>query len=265
MDTGAQIRRGFCIPSSDGKNIVIDIFSPSSNKKGCTCIVFVHGGGFIGGDKDQFLGAATYLTLMKGIVCVSVQYRTDTPYPRPVLDIVDTINYLVKNRDELGIKKEAICLCGGSPGANISLLAMSSEWRIKHNAVGYIPRFGIFLNGLYDLVKFFDTNENERESLYRYFGTIECGELLEEASPIKHLYEDCCMTLLHGTADSVVRIEDALKMKTHIESNGGKASLIKFKDEPHAWFNKDIKQYEVWKTIGSIVDEIDGEIRDVIN
>ena len=72
------------------------------------------------------------------------------------------------------------------------------------------------------------------------------------------------MTFLHGTADKVVEIEEAISMKEHIESCGGKVTLIKFENEIHAWFNKDIKQYEVWETIGSIVDEIEGEMKDVI-
>lgn len=263
MNTGAKIRRDYIIPSSDGENIAIDLYFPS-NAKGRTCVVFVHGGGFIGGDKDQFLGAATYLTLMKGTVCVSVQYRTDTPYPRPVLDVIDTINFLNDNAEELGISRDAICLCGGSPGANISLLAMCKAWREKNKVSGYIPRYGIFLNGIYDLVRFYKKNENERESLCRYFGTNDYQKLLEEASPIKYTFENSSMTFLHGTADKVVEIEEAISMKEHIESCGGKVTLIKFENEIHAWFNKDIKQYEVWETIGSIVDEIEGEMKDVI-
>lgn len=260
MDTGAKIRRNFIIPSSDNKSIPIDIIYPSSKEKCRTCVIFIHGGGFIGGDKDQFLGAATYLALFMAVVCVSVQYRTDTPYPRPVEDVVDVINYIYKNSDELGINKESICLIGGSPGANISLLTMSKEWRCKKKLKGFIPRFGIFLNGIYDLELFNEINESERLSLKKYFGKSDYRFLLKEASPINYSYEGSFMAFFHGTSDQVVPLSSVIEMKKQVEAMNGKVLIYKFLDKPHAWFNKDINQYDVFSKIKIVLEKFEEEI-----
>src|SRR5579875_1336814 len=51
----------------------IDIYSPAK-ARGLPIVVFVHGGGFVGGDKKDYANVPTYLS-QHGIVAVNANYR----------------------------------------------------------------------------------------------------------------------------------------------------------------------------------------------
>lgn len=84
--------------------------------------VFVHGGGFMGGDKSaipqELLGAC----LEAGIAVAAVNYRlsgTDL-YPAAMLDCTRAIQFLRHRRREFGIDPGRLAAGGGSAGAGIS-------------------------------------------------------------------------------------------------------------------------------------------------
>lgn len=250
--------RDYRLMCRDRHEIVLDVFKPEDNLANRTSLLFVHGGGFVGGDKDQFLGAASYLAWQYGAVCVSVQYRTakDSPYPGAVTDVVETIDWMVQHAVVLGIDPRRMFLIGGSPGANILLLAMSGAWRKRHAIPsGFLPTHAIALNGIFDLESFWERNPEEHGSLTRYFRLEEVDRHLvfPEASPSQNPYHDCSFTFLHGTADTVVPYEECLRMADTLRAQGNQVAVIPFEGKRHAWFNTDVNQYAVWNAIGSVI------------
>jgi arylformamidase len=85
--------------------------------------VFIHGGGWVTGDKKQ----GTKLLdseLKKGISVAAINYRLSTtdPLPAPVHDAVRAIQFLRSKAQEWNIDKSRIVLTGGSAGGCTSLL-----------------------------------------------------------------------------------------------------------------------------------------------
>jgi len=257
----SAMMRNYLLPTSDGKNILVDIFAKEPFLSGRTGVLFIHGGGFIGGDKDQFLGAASYLALTKNAVCVTAQYRTaeSEPYPRAVLDIVDTINWMQANSEKLGIDSEKIVIVGGSPGANIALLSVSDLWLAKHKKeIAYRDLHLILLNGIFDMEQFWIQNKEERESISRYMNLQKEEDIqsaIKEISPILYQFSNGRFDFLHGEEDLVVPFSECMIMAEKLKKEGNTVRVFPFKGKGHAWFNEMVNQYDVWSCIASCLEE----------
>lgn len=113
-------------------NLKLDIFYPDSAKlkKNNPWMIFVHGGGWAGGNRTNIFKSAFIGTLENivdsGIVCVNVQYRLAkspvTSYESSV-DVKDAIKFLVKNADQYKLDDEEYGTWGGSAGGHLCLVA----------------------------------------------------------------------------------------------------------------------------------------------
>jgi len=91
-------------------------------------LVYIHGGGWIGGDKKQ-KQARFQPFLDKGISYAAVNYRHTGKYPlpAPVHDAARAIQFLRTKADEWNINTKHIALTGGSAGA------CTSMWLLLHD------------------------------------------------------------------------------------------------------------------------------------
>ena len=90
-------------------------------------LVYIHGGGWTGGDKNTNADPTPYLK--KGISYASVNYRLSgaVPLPAPVHDAARSIQFLRSKANEWNIQKDKIVLTGGSAGA------CTSMWILCHD------------------------------------------------------------------------------------------------------------------------------------
>lgn len=91
-------------------------------------LVYIHGGGWTGGDKKQN-PARFQPFLEKGISYAAINYRLtpDAPLPAPVHDAARAIQFLRLRAAEWNIDKTRIALTGGSAGA------CTSMWILLHD------------------------------------------------------------------------------------------------------------------------------------
>ena len=82
-----RVVRNIEIPGINGKKVICDVYGvkPINLELGLRpAVIFLHGGGFVAGDKDQFLGMAALLALEEDILCITVQYRLATEATCPL-------------------------------------------------------------------------------------------------------------------------------------------------------------------------------------
>jgi acetyl esterase/lipase len=89
------------------------------------CLVWAHGGGFLGGDLDMHEAdwTAREVCDRAGAVVVSVDYRLAADgvhYPVPHDDVVAAVAWVRDTADELGIDPARISVGGASAGANLT-------------------------------------------------------------------------------------------------------------------------------------------------
>ncbi len=91
-------------------------------------MVYIHGGGWVGGDKKQ--DTARYQPFLdKGISCAAINYRLsgEHPLPAPVHDAAHAIQFIRSKATEWNINPDRIALTGGSAGA------CTSMWLLLHD------------------------------------------------------------------------------------------------------------------------------------
>ncbi len=97
----------------------IDIYTPAKARN-LPVAVFVHGGGFVNGDKKDYANVPTYLS-QHGMVAVNVNYRLapKVVWPAEAQDVAAVVAFLKKNAAHYGGDPKRIVLIGHSAGANL--------------------------------------------------------------------------------------------------------------------------------------------------
>ncbi len=106
-------------------------------------ILFIHGGGFFGGDLDNVEYPCEALADFEKLRVVSVDYSLapENPYPQDVIDCYQVLNYLGQNKADM--KVSDITVMGDSAGGNLtyvlSLLDRQAGTNYIDKAVSLYP------------------------------------------------------------------------------------------------------------------------------
>src|SRR5215470_18014910 len=117
--------RGESAPGPHGP-VPVRIYTPVDHlPAGAPCLVWLHGGGFIGGDLDMHEAdwTAREVCAAAGAVVVSVDYRLATggvSYPVPHDDTVAAVTWVRDQADDLGVDPARITIGGASAGGNLT-------------------------------------------------------------------------------------------------------------------------------------------------
>lgn len=92
-------------------------------------VVYIHGGGFRGGDKSRVNQYMLERVLQSGISFASINYRLtgEVPYPAQMHDCARAIQYIRRNAKRWNIDPKRLAAYGGSAGSGIS------QWLAFHD------------------------------------------------------------------------------------------------------------------------------------
>jgi acetyl esterase/lipase len=212
----------------NGKSLQLDIYRPKNIAKAAPLLVFIHGGGWKGGQRSDYL---VYLVAFakREYITATVSYRLlkDGPYPACAEDITDAVSWFYNNGEKYGYDPDRIALIGGSAGAHLALLA-AYGWgnTVKNSDSINIPEKKHRIKAVVDIYGPVDlTTEYARNhSLVASFidRTFEdAPELFLEASPVHFLDKsDPPTMILHGTSDELVPISQSDLLKAKLDSLG---------------------------------------------
>lgn len=87
-------------------------------------IVFIHGGGFAAGSNDTHSRIMRTLCDKAGSLVIGVEYRLAPEYKMPVQidDCTAAIDYVLENRESLGVGTKGLILAGDSGGAVLCMI-----------------------------------------------------------------------------------------------------------------------------------------------
>ncbi|MFD0693549.1 alpha/beta hydrolase [Paenibacillus sp. GCM10027628] len=108
------------IPGTYGP-IPVRIYTPSQQGR-LPAVVFIHGGGFIGGSVDVVENPCKSLAEKAGAVVISVDYRLapEHPFPAGLTDCFEAVQWVHAHADEIGVNPEQIAVAGDSAGGNLA-------------------------------------------------------------------------------------------------------------------------------------------------
>lgn len=157
-------------------------------------VVFVHGGGFVNGDKDNKIDDKVKLFTGEGWVFASVNYRLSTApttapaqvrYPTHEQDVVAAIAWLKQHSAELGGDPSRIFLVGHSSGAFIvSLISTDTSFLTEAGIGTNNVRCTTSLDTEYDVANQV-AQGGSQEALYRN-GFGDDPATWAKGSPINH-------------------------------------------------------------------------------
>ncbi len=109
--------------SPNGIPLRYDFIRPASNTPS-PLIVFIHGGGWISGDKAD-LGDVASSFVQKGYAAALIQYRLAPlhPFPAAIEDVQAFVRYAREHAGELGIDPKRIASLGSSAGGHLAAMA----------------------------------------------------------------------------------------------------------------------------------------------
>ncbi len=101
---------------------VLDIYIAKSDTP-TPLIVYIHGGGFVGGDKKSVSGRLIQSAHESGISVAAIHYRfvSEVPFPAPQKDAARAVQFLRANAKKWNLDTQRFAAYGGSAGAGLSL------------------------------------------------------------------------------------------------------------------------------------------------
>jgi acetyl esterase/lipase len=100
---------------------VMDVYRPAAKRR-VPAVVFVHGGGFEGGDKAEWSRYAADAAA-HGFVGVAINFRLapTRPWHAPLDDVAAAVDYVRARADEFAVDPYRIAVGGASSGATLAL------------------------------------------------------------------------------------------------------------------------------------------------
>ena len=189
-------------------------------------VVFIHGGGWGGGDADQWFPQCRYFAL-RGLVGVSVDYRLKsdtTTIAQCVIDCKSAVRYLRRHAAELGLDPDKIAVVGESAGGHLAAAVGTVEAYNEQGedlTLSAVPSALVLLNPITDLTTPWGKS---------------LGDKAESLSPLHHISQHTPPTLLiHGDADRVVDIRHARAFHEKMLALGNRSRLVVFAGAGHAF------------------------------
>lgn len=205
----------------------LDIYLPDKGDGPFPVIVFIHGGAWCMGDKDDMQVEPFMALLQDGYAVVSVNYRLtgEEGFPAGLMDCKTAIRFLKANAEKYHLDVERIGLAGDSAGANLVLMIGTTvdhpelndltlgyadqDTRVKCIVSWYAPTD---IAKMYEQLRKTGLNyiSEDDPTTYeaRYVGGSMNGvpaEKVNLASPIYHINKDMPPILLqHGYKDRLV-------------------------------------------------------------
>jgi acetyl esterase/lipase len=193
---------------------VLDFYQAKSDKP-TPLIIYIHGGGFVGGDKRSINGAILRGALDSGISCAAIHYRfvngQDVIFPAPQHDGARALQFLRSKAKEWNIDPNRVACFGGSAGAGISMWLGFHEDLADPNSDDPVKRQSTRIQAIgtfggqstYDPIeikKLIGGRAWEHPSIFKVYGVKSAEEALHPTPAQKKLYDECA-AITHLTKD----------------------------------------------------------------
>lgn len=222
--------------NNSGQTIKLDAYVPDSNGNELfPAVIFVHGGAWCGGDKQEGDRILPELFQNEKVAWFSIEYRLAPQNRWPVCyeDVKLAIKWVKTNAAYFRIDPARIVLMGYSAGGHLACLsAVQADEQTQTAAViAFAPPT--------ELVSLVNIQGETAERIFgNLFGTGISGDqmrqTLSEISPINHITTALPPVLLiHGTKDETVPYQQSVDFQSKMRELSVPCELITIENAPH--------------------------------
>jgi acetyl esterase/lipase len=237
-----QIDLTYCT-TSDGVKLTMDLYQPRKMTAPAPAVLYVHGGGWTGGDKSDGAGLLFKEALVRsGYIMAAINYRLAPKYtfPAQIEDVKCAVRHLRANAAIYNIDPERIGAIGGSAGGHlVSLLGASDKevgWDSGENSdQSSRVQAVVDMFGPSDL-KVMQAGSSRRYGLLIFNASSLDDPLLQTYSPVTYITpDDPPFLILHGDRDEVVPLEQSQILYDKLEAAGVPVELVVVKNAGHGF------------------------------
>lgn len=214
-------------------------------------LVYIHGGGWLGGSKDH-VTPFIIAYLQKGWNVVSVEYRTgEGTAPLAVDDCMAAIQWLSRNTKSYNIDRDQVVISGESAGGHLALITgLLNSIPASHKYYsGDSLKIKAIVNwfGITDIAgvdNFYKKQNQESNYASIWVGNPNRMDSVSNVfSPVNRITASTPPVIsVHGKKDSVVPYEQAVTLHELLTKAGIKNELVTIDDGKHLGFTD--KEYQ---------------------
>jgi len=256
-ETRGRIPEGIrLVPSLDyggigSKRQTLDLYLPErvGNAARLPLIVYIHGGGWMVGDKRQAKWRMQAFMESGEYAVASVNYRLsgDDVWPAQIHDCKAALRWLKAHADEYGYNKDRFILVGVSAGGHLAAMLATTENRAdlagnvgEHLNESDDVAAAVVICGPTALIPLKEATESESRKggrlISRLLGTPanEQPELARSASPLTYASKKAApMLLVYGEEDPLVTLDHGVEFHDALRDAGAKAVLLRVAGAGH--------------------------------
>jgi acetyl esterase/lipase len=216
----------------------------NGNSKSAGVLVFVHGGGWLSGDKKQYRKMAANLA-SNGITVVLINYRLSpkVKFPAHTEDVAAAIHWTSSFIDKYNGDKENIYLMGHSAGAHlISLLVCDEKYLGKYELMPEDVAGAITISGVFEI------KPQEGGATKKYLGMVfgDNERIWETASCKKHIdtttkHKIPPFLISWGKEEEKLIVDESLNFIDVLKESEIKFQSYTFSGRDHYTFRNDLK------------------------
>jgi len=236
----------------------LDLLLPKDRKgKKRPLVVFIHGGGWEGGKKDDcFSFIPQYLSIEDySVAAINYRLSKEAPWPAQIHDCKAAIRFLRGKAEEYGIDPEKIGVVGFSAGGHLAAMLGTSN---KVAALeGNLGPFASVSSEVECVVNVFGVT-----NFFTYFGKDTTAEQIiavpaaakllgktkeemekngKEASPVTWISkDDPPFFTAHGTKDPIVPFTQAVELDELLKKAGVETHLVAMEEGGHLFFSAEL-------------------------
>ncbi len=236
----------YCV-TNEGVELKMDVYYPRSLKQPAPAVVYVHGGGWRGGNKDEGIGRNFIADLVRdGYVGISINYRLAPEYkfPAEIQDVACAIRHLRANAGRYGIDAQHIGVMGSSAGGHLAaLLGLADRnpgWDIGQYQIPYADQSSrvqavVDMFGPTDLTKL-ALKPNELEAQNVFGASTSNQSVLEIYSPVNYVSKEAPpFLILQGQEDRTVPPAQSQLLYDLLIKAGANAKLVMVQNAGHGF------------------------------
>ncbi len=229
----------------NGVALKMDVYSPANATGSLPAIVFVHGGGWRGGDKNS--GEVAYdlpVLVAHGYLVASVNYRLAPKYKWPAMieDVKCAIRSLRANAAVYNLDPKRIAAMGASAGGQLVAMAGLADTSAGFD-VGEYGDQSSRVQAVVDLYGPTRLNAPDYDATHlpviipEVFGvTAANAPVLVQASPVTYVTRDAPpFLIMHGDKDTTVPPNQSQLLYDKLHTAGADVTLVMVKNAGHGF------------------------------
>jgi acetyl esterase/lipase len=234
--------------------MVIDIYKPRRDRVAKPLILYIHGGGWMGGHTRHSGALANFPAVLaklasEGFVVASLEYRLsgEAPFPAQLQDARAALRFLKFNAVKYGIDTSRVGVWGGSAGGHLAALTALSCGVTTFDpapaeAGSECVQAAVTWYGVFDFAPMLARSAaspslGAAENALLRCTPVTCTEAaIKAVSPITYIdAKDPPFLLIHGETDAVVPVAQSRDAEARMKAVGMSVESLYVAGAGHSW------------------------------